>query len=1696
MLKLPGYRTIECIGESSDTFYYRCIHIKEGIRVIAITTRDEYPGEKAIASYKSEYEVLGKLDGGGAVKPVCLEWSGHRPVLLVEDFNGIPLSQLIRNRSHEQLGSATEFSMHNLLDIASKLAGCLKQIHRKHIVHNAIYPFHILINTRTMEVKLAGFRQSSHLHEHPVHTEQSNLSIEMLPYMSPEQTGRVNRMSDYRTDFYSLGVTLYEWFTGSLPFYTKDALELIHSHIAGMPLPLNERDPLIPLTVSELVLKCMQKAPEARYRSAFSIETDLLACMDQWSQTGNVVPFELADQDESEQLHISPIMYGRRKEKEQLLQARERISSGKSEFVLVSGQAGIGKTTFIRDTLRKQASYGLLISGKFAPFQSDTPYSAWKQAIEELVAQLLTGKEREIELWKLRIMEGIGDYGQLLVELVPQLELLIGPQPHVPNLPAMEAQNRFHLILNRFIHVFADAGHPLIIFLDDLQWADDASLQFINQLMLYWQSQYLLLIGACREEELELSHPMDQLKDLWVEKEKQVVSIRLFPLEAEDIKLLLADTMGTTSGNLEELTAVMMLKTDGHPFYIKPFLQHAYDQGFVTFQGLDRSWQWDLQQMSGIEATGRAIGYLSSKLDGIPLSTRRLLSWAAFLGRKFDLELLTQLTSLSLTEAAAGMEQAVKAGLLHAAGSSPSGAAAFVFQHDRILQDLYSLVPEEERASWHRQVGQLLKSRLHTHSQQEMLLFEVVKHLNAAISCIRNEAERRELAVLNDLAGQKAKQSTAYEAALRYYRQATMLLEEKDWQTDYEAMYQTFQERAICEFLCANFDEADKLFEALLQKSDSDLRSAQLYITIIELESNQYNYHKVIDLGHKALQLLQVRQLPETTNISLLRHWLRIQWKLRGRSVESLRSLPPMTDPRYLAAIAVFTSMGVVYFMYDRQSWASSILVMLELTLDYGCAPESSIAYVGMAILHTMQTRKYKDAYKWGMLACEMSESHPRVRAITINAFSICYDSWRRYDPDLYDRFVGNIERTRLETGSLWHVNMSILFASAIALFLGKPIEGAYQLIVNHAYEIKRNHSSRQFNSAVVLAQLFVRLTGEPHDNDPFTDIDVYDESFTLIDQGKHDQGLLDGIYFMSYLTSYLFGRYKEAYIYVLKADKLNEGRKKGEYEYGAHGMYYVLIMAALYDSVSPQEQRQFLKLMQHYKNHMKRIAKRCPENYKHKYLLLAAEISRVTRLKLKAERLYEEAYVDAEKHGHVHNMAIASECAGKFHLGQGNVYLAAVCMTRAHQAYLNWGAKAKAADLEARFKHLLLIDNKSPVDGIDYYAVMKSVQAISQEVVMEKLLDTLMRILLQNAGAERGALIFEQEHVLFVEAYGTAGHIELASEMLDSTDKVSTAIVGYVARTMEEIVLEDASSEGLFTNSTYVQKRKLKSVVCMPIVKNNQMVCILYLENNMSAGVFTHGRMDVLKLLCSQCAISIDNARLYTNIERLKNSLEDQVKERTRTLEHAMEETAAALTQVSIQSERNRISAEVHDIVGHALTSSILQIEAGKRQLHTNKEDARVRLQNVQDQLRHSLSEIRRSVHMLKQGESFDLKEELLKLIRNTEHQANVSIHVTIKQIPELTGVYNHVIYHALQEGLTNGIRHGAADIFHFTLKTEGNLLVFRLEDNGEGADQINPGFGLTAMRDRVEGLGGNLYIEPVTGQGCLLQIVIPYLL
>ena len=1493
---MQNYQITEKLHESSNSLVYRGYRQADNLPVILKMLKESYPSPEKIAWFKREYEITQNINLPGVIDVYSLENLENQWVIALEDFGGESLNHIAAKK---------QFTMAEFLDLAIEIVDILGQIHQQHIIHKDINPSNIVFNQQTGKLKLIDFGISTTLSRENPTFRNPNVLEGTLAYISPEQTGRMNRTIDYRTDFYSLGITFYELLTGQLPFPTNDVLELVHCHIAKQPTPPHEITPEVPPIISTILLKLMAKNAEERYWSAYNIEADLQECLRQWETKEQIAPFPIERYNISDRFQIPQKLYGREREISAILAAFERVSQGASEMMLVSGYSGIGKTVLIQEIykpLTRQRGY--FIAGKFDQFQRDTPYASLIQAFRSLVRQLLTESDAEISKWREKLQSELGEAGGVIVEVIPEVELIIGSQPPLPYLPPAEQRNRFNLVFQKFINIFTQPEHPLVIFLDDLQWADGASLELIQLLMTVADNKYLFLIGAYRDNEVSSAHPLTHtLENIEKAKATTINQIFLTPLALTDITQLIVDTFFVEPKNAKLLAELLQQKTGGNPFFINEFLKSLHSEAWLDFNYQSQKWQWDLEQIKAQPLTDNVLELTSKNLKKLPTATQAVLKLAACVGNQFDLKTLAIIYEKSLQETATDLRSALQSSLiiplsyayqlaeLDVAGLSDRLVSEYKFAHDRIQQAVYSLISEADRQSVHLRVGRLL---LQNTSSEELSqkLFDIVNQLNKGCALIERQTERYELARLNLQVGKKAKSSAASQPAFNYLQIGLSLLNKKSWSQQYNLTLDFYLEAAETAHTIANYDEMERLSGVVLQKAKTLLEKVKVYEIKIQAYCAQMKFLEAIDIGLEVLKLLGV-ELPARPNQSdLTREIEQIKSALAGRQVQELIDLPQMTDPYKLAAMRVMSYLLGPAFIAINQL---SLLIwyrQVNLSIQYGNSASSAYPYIGYGLI-LCSSGELNAGSQFGQLALKLLERF-KDRTFKARVYTIYKAFIKHWNEPLRDTssFCMEAYQSAIETGDIEYA-ASISQSYAYALYLsGVELSDAKKEMAKALEVTYQTKQEAYIHWSQILMQAILNLV-EQVENPCCLIGEVYDEQKMMpVHQAGGDRTALMHVYSHKVILCYLFEEFQQA---VENADRFEE--------YSANAaslfilpvvyLYDMLARLALYPNSSETEREEILTKVATKQEKMETWAKQAPMNYLHKFYLVEAERERVLGNDKDAREYYDKAIILARENEYVNEEALAYELAGRFYLSRNQNHVARHYLQDAHYAYQRWGAVAKVKDLEARYPQFLAntstdthqnrlnlstTDSGQTTSGVlDFNSVLKASQTISSEIELENLLAKLMKILIENAGAQTGFLILQKEGKFIVEAQGDVDRDEVIvcqSTPLEASQQLPISVINYVARTRENVVSTDATTEGIFTTDTYIIKNQPKSILCTPIIHQSQLIGLLYLENNLSVGAFTPDRLEVLKLLSSQAAISIQNAQLYIALRESEKRL------------------------------------------------------------------------------------------------------------------------------------------------------------------------------------------------------------------------------
>lgn len=1554
---MKDYQIIQKIYESANSSVYRAIVKPENKPIILKILKENYPTPSELTRYKQEYEVTRSLNTDGVIKAYNLQRYENSLVMFLEDFGGESLKLLMPER---------QFTLKEFLYIAIKTTESLGAIHAANIIHKDINPSNIVYNPETEQLKVIDFGISTCLSRENQTVGNIERLEGTLAYISPEQTGRMNRGIDYRSDFYSLGATFYELLTNQLPFITTDSIELVHCHIAQQPVPphelvetLNLTSQPIPKAVSDIVMKLLAKTPEERYQSAWGIKADLETCRDRLESLGQIDEFCLATQDVCDRFVIPEKLYGREKEVTQLLTTFERVSQGSSEIMLVSGYSGIGKSALVNEIhkpiLRQR---GYFISGKFDQLQRDIPYAAIALAFQNLIRQLLTESEAALQIWKLELLAALNPNAQVIIDVIPEVEQIIGKQLPVEQLGATETQNRFNLFFQRFITVFAQKEHPLVIFIDDLQWADLASLKLIELLITNADDQYLLIIGAYRDNEVDATHPLMQTLEQIQKEGARFNNILLQPLEIQYINQLIADTLNCSTEKSKYLAYLLSNKTQGNPFFLTQLLQYMVREKNLSFDHNKNCWHWNIKEIERVGITENVVDLTIGKITKLDEKTQNILQLAACIGNQFNLEVLSVVNNKSQIITARELQSALEAGLILPLSNDykipllwnqeeisrntseisdafipriPSDIA-YKFLHDRVQQAAYALIPEDEKKLVHLQVGRLLLENTQENDLKSNI-FEIVNQLNEGYELITEQSERDKLAKLNLQAGKKAKASTAYQPALIYLETGLGLLASNSWEQEYKLTWEIYVETLELLYLNAKFERVQEMCVNVLQKINNNFDKVKVYEVQILSYYAEFKPKNAIETAFQGLEQLGIYIIPPNNNDNDI-HKIKqqLQSGLKGKQIEDLINLPTMTNPYKLAAIEILQKIMTATGTTNLLLFLKVVVSQFNLCIEYGNAPQTAATYSFYGAMMCGVIGDINSGYEWGKLAIKLQEKYNTIKleVLVMHLYYGCIWHWKK--------FIRNINaqekllkayHTGLDTGNNEYADSAIITYCLIKFFGGYSLEEVEQNYVNYIKLIERNKIEYLIFYIKICQKIIINLVNQKANKGKFLSEHSWDEENEYLKNWVQISNgwLLLIAYFCQTISCYIFKNYEWAFKSGINAEKYV---KFCSYYLPApqHKFYSSLSFIAHYYNCDKEQQKQIIEQLEKNQEDMKIWAGHCPANFQNKYDLVEAEKARILGQNWQAQELYEKAIQGAKKSEFIHEEAIAYERAAEFYLSLGREEIGRLYLRNAHYCYYHWGAKAKVQALELEYPQFLMdINNRKENQSInttestggtnpqalDLMTVTKASQVLASEIKLDQLLAKLMKTVIENGGAQKGFLILEKDQKWAIEAEGTVDSDDLTllrSLPIDSVDGdrqtpiLPTAIINYVARTQENVVLNNATEEEQFIRDPYIVATQPKSILCTPLLNQGKLSGILYLENNLTTDAFTSDRIEVLRILSAQAAISIENACLYGQLKDYNRNLEMRVEERTQELSQTLEILKATQAELLFENE------------------------------------------------------------------------------------------------------------------------------------------------------------------------------------------------
>ncbi len=1482
MIKIPGYKILDELYRNVHSVVYRARRESDNLAVIIKTLNSTLPTQEEIERFDQELSIMSKVSFGSAFELIK---NGSCNAAVFNDFGAESLQTYLKKNKP---------ALWEFLILAIRLTGCLQEIHNAGIIHKNIHPGIILYNPTTGQVGIIDFHLSSLSTKDDVIFDQSETFKGDLRYISPEQTGRINRSVDWRTDLYSLGITLYEMLLGFPPFEAKFSYELIHAHIALDPLAPQKADPQIPEMVAKIVLKLISKRAEDRYNSAKGVILDLEECYERLDNSEEIQAFPIGRKDLCDRFVLPSKLYGRAAEMENLLSILDVVSSGNKHMVLVSGAPGVGKTSLIREINRDvTAKRGWFITSKYDQFVHDIPYSALIGAFRDLIHQLLTEEDESLVQWKERLQSALSPNCQVIIDLIPELELITGPQPPVAVVKAEKYLNRLKIVFHDFIELFCKSEHPLVIFLDDMQWADGPSISLIETIMSI-EHGALMLVCAYRDNEMSDDHP---LMTMVGRIQAEVISrIHLSPINDVHVAEILCDILHRNRNEVWPLVELVHKRTEGNPFFVGEFLKTLDSENLLSFNVHENEWSWDLSKIEAIGFKDNVVDFVIEKLSRLPPDTQLLLSHASMLGNIFDLNKLSFITEKSPEVVHQALKEAINRGFIvpfidHSTRNS-TAVSKYVFSHDRIQQAAYNMIPEENREAVHLNAGRLLLTRI-PEKDLDNNLFSIIDQLNKGKELIVSEEERTQVAWLNYEAGKKAKNSAAFSSAFNFFENGINLLGPDSWHNKYSLSLSIHTNAAETAYLSTDLDGMEQLGEIIVRESRVLLDRIPFYSIKIKAIASQGKFSEALDFGLDILDQMKIHVSHHPSKINLLLNFFLTKAALRGKPTEYLTTLPDAEDPQILAKIHIIESVLSVAYVSSPKILAMLIFKSIRLLNKEKISCSNSryfMAVYGTFLAGTMGDveRGFSYVNSANLLANRPDAKETEVIYLYINSFLILH--WKEHLRNTFSLAL-RCHKTGLDHGNLEFAGYGIMVLCRHMMLAGIELSEMENNFNTYLPVLKRLKLERSYLGCLLFVQVVDNLKGLSKDPCVITGVHYNEEDRIKSLLERKDLTVLFAFYYLKMYLNYLFGRYDLAVENSLIAHSYIEAQIAQAFK-NFYYFYDSLVQLAGTGLKSEQDRHHILKRVKRNQKKLKELAKFAPMNYGHKVMLVEAELGRALgKFDSSTENYYEEAIKLAGEHKYLNEEALANELAAQYYLDQTKPRIAKIFLTEAHAIYTRWGATAKVRQLEQKYSHFFpsaptSINSAIPAkydeelfDKIDLASVTRAAQVISSEIVLKKLVDRIMKIVIQNAGADRGWLIMNQIDRLVVRATIMADVQETSSFdniSIDECQEFCGEIVRYSARKKEIIIFDNTLSENLFKRSPYIIKNKPQSILCMPILNQGELLGLLYLENNKIVGAFTSERVKTLRLISSQIGISLKNSLLY---EELANEIQERKK-------------------------------------------------------------------------------------------------------------------------------------------------------------------------------------------------------------------------
>ena len=1498
MTLLKGYKiTSKIYIDRQNNTYYRAIEQSKKKSVILKVKAFNSSNTDEREWLKREFEISQELDITGVINVDRIENIGDRSFIVLENFSGVFLQQYLKKKS---------FTINFFLEIAIQLSRIVRQIHQEKIIHQNLNPSSIVIDSKNHIAKITNLSIARKISDNATNDSLQSEATD-IAYISPEQTGRTNNIVNYSTDFYSLGVIFYRMLTGTLPCDGQDSLKTIYCHLAQIPVAPDRIKPQIPPVISSIVMKLLAKDPERRYQSAYGIEADLETCKTQYQSCRKIKSFELGTLDRCSRFVVSKKLYGCTDAMQTAISALERVYRGGTEVVLLEGQLGTGKSTFVNEfQISQKDKKHFFLKGRFEPAQINIPYTGIIKGFNDLVRYLLTQDARQLKLWREKILSAVGNNGKLITDIFPDLKWIIGSQSDIIKLPAKETENRFNSVFIEFIKVFINKEHPLIIFLDDMQWADSASLNLLALLLNHLQNSHLLIILAYQVRNYDTDKAnlnkdrafsdLVTLRDLLLyieEKNPQNIAvnkIKLLPFKTDNVNQLLIDTLNCDASVCLPLAKLLFKRSKGNPLLVKQLLQNLYDDELIWFDFDRAEWNWNYEEISNTLITDYdVLDLIAERIEKLSAKSQQILKIAACINSKFEVKTLAALYQESEASIVKELESAMQADIIFSVTEHPFPIYQFV--HNRIRQTTYSLLSETEKADIHLKIGLFLLQNT-DRSEITAKIFNLVNHFNLAISIISDRTLKNRVAELNLIAGKKAKSAIAYEVAANHLQIAINLVPSSAWKDNYDFIFEIYLEAIEIQYLLTNFQRVESLSILALNLARTTPHQIKIYEIKIHSHIGRNQMQLAIDTGVCALDLLEVSLSKDSLSSSSIS----LKADL-NKLLKSLNALPIMNDFLPLAAMKILGVLIPPIYIIKPELFPVVVLKMIDFCLRYGNSRFSAFAYALYGLLRCGEG-DIEGGYQLGKLALAMRKQFeaPELESKVNFIFNSMIRHWREPITYSISDLLEGIQHG-IEVGDIEHACFHAQYYCNYLFFAGEALPSVIERSQPQIQVIQSFKQTFQLNYARIWHQLNLNLQGQTGDRLMLIG-DSFDELKMLpFLKENNDATSLFALYLAKLILCYLLKNYQEAVSYV---DKAREYLKAavGTMCFSMYYFYAALAKLAFYGEKTKDKSE--LSAVIDYQKQLKLWANHAPDNYLNKYYLVTAEIAKTLGRNKQAAESYDRSITAAAKAGYLHEQALAEELTAEFYLSIGRKRIAGYYITDAYLNYSRWGALAKTKTLKVSYKRLLdkiklresALGDKIEVrlpspninpNNLDLFSVIKASQAISSEIFFDSLLSKMMTIVIENAGAQKTTLFLQENSSWIIAASATLDPeltINISNIPIAEHLELPNFLINYIQSSHETILLENATRDSLFKQDPYIVKYQPKSLLACPIVYKDRLQGIIILENGAVEGAFTNHKLEILKVLLTQVSISIENARLYKNLEdhlHIKNSLKQK---------------------------------------------------------------------------------------------------------------------------------------------------------------------------------------------------------------------------